>query len=95
MFNVQTLHRRAARVLPEVVQTSGLLADTMERSQLAAMLFPLRHQSSGAIRFRLSMATVEAMRRQPMAYLQQSTCARAALGRQQKPFLYRCWRRAR
>ncbi|MEP6907364.1 MAG: hypothetical protein ABI858_05195 [Pseudoxanthomonas sp.] len=94
MLDLQTLHRRASRVLPEVVKTSGLFEHPMEQNQLAALLFPLRRKSSGSIRFRLSAGTVEAMKIRPMAYLQQATQARAALGRQQHPFVYRAWRMA-
>ncbi len=95
MLSLHTVHRRAARVLPEVVQTSGVIGDAIQPDQLAALLFPLRRKSSGAIRFRLSNATADALGSQPMQCLRQATQARAALGRRREPFRYRPWRMVR
>lgn len=94
MVNAQTLHRRAVRVLPEVIKTSGVLLETVEQSELAAMLFPLRRRSSGAVLFRLSAKMLEAMADEPLAYLKEATRAREGLGRRCDPFVYREWRAA-
>ena len=95
MVNVQTLHRRAARVLPEVIKTSGvLLGDTAEH-ELTALLFPLRRKSSGALMFRLSAETIEAMGDQPLVYLKEAMRARDGIGRRTMPFVYKEWREAR
>lgn len=94
MVNAQTLHRRAARVLPEVIKTSGVLLETVEHSELAAMLFPLRRRSSGAVLFRISTEMTEAMGKEPLVYLKEATRAREGLGRGRAPFAYRTWRRA-
>ena len=61
MVNVETLHRMAARVLPEVIKTSGVLLEDVEQNELAAMLFPLRRKSTGAVLFRISEETLKAM----------------------------------
>lgn len=94
MVSVQTLHRRAARVLPEAIKTSGVLLETAEQSELAAMLFPLRRRSSGAVLFRISAAMAEAMENEPLVYLKGATQAREGLGRWGAPFVYKEWRRA-
>ena len=94
MVTVQTMHRRAARVLPEVIKTSGVLLETVEQSELAAMLFPLRRKSSGAVLFRLSAEMIKAMASEPLAYLKEATRAREGLGRRCDPFVYREWRMA-
>lgn len=94
MVNAQTLHRRAARVLPEVIKTSGVLLETAEQNELAAMLFPFRRKSSGAVLFRLSAGMLEAMADEPLAYLKEATRARHGLGRRCEPFVYREWRAA-
>lgn len=95
MVNVQTLHRRAARVLPEVIGTSGVLLENAEQNQLAAMLFPLRRKSTGAVLFRISTETTMAMGGRPLAYLKEAMRAREGLGRRCAPFAYREWRSAR
>lgn len=92
MVNVQTLHRRAARVLPEVIKTSGVLLEDDRESRLTALLFPLRRKSSGAVLFRLSAETLEAMESEPLVYLKEATRAREGLGRRDDPFVYREWR---
>jgi hypothetical protein len=95
MVNAQTLHRRAVRVLPEVIKTSGVLLETPEQSRLAAMLFPFRRRSSGAVLFRLSEEIIGAMADEPLAFLSAATRARNGIGRQREPFVYREWRAAR
>ena len=92
MVNVQTLHRRAARVLPEVIKTSGVLLEDARENRLTALLFPLRRKSSGAVLFRLSTETLEAMESEPLVYLKEATRAREGLGRRGDPFVYREWR---
>lgn len=94
MLNPCTLHRRAARVLPQAIQTCGTLHEALPQSTLAALLFPLRRRSSGAILFRLAESTVAAMTDDPMRYLAHATEARQRLGRHRPRFLYRPWRRA-
>ena len=92
MVNVQTLHRRAARVLPEVIKTSGVLLEDAGQNELAAMLFPLRRKSTGAVLFRISAETIDAMGDRPLAYLKEAMRAREGLGRRREPFVYREWR---
>ena len=94
MVNLQTFHRRAARVLPEVIKTSGVLLEDAGQNELAAMLFPLRRKSTGTLMFRLSGETRLAMGDQPLAYLRTATKAREGLGRLRNPFSYRPWRSA-
>lgn len=94
MANAQTLHRRAVRVLPGVIKTSGVLLETAEQNELAALLFPLRRRSSGAVLFRISAEMAEAMGNEPLVYLKEATRAREGLGRQDAPFAYKEWRRA-
>lgn len=95
MINAQTLHRRAVRVLPEVIQTSGVLLEETEQSAISALLFPLRRRSSGAVLFRIAPETLFGMGDQPLLYLKEATRAREGLGRQRMPFAYREWRRTR
>lgn len=89
---MQTLHRRAARVLPEVIKTSGVLLETTEQSELAALLFPFRRRSSGAVLFRLSQEVLVAMRDDPLAFLSAATLSRDGIGLRGEPFGYREWR---
>ncbi len=95
MLNVQTLHRRAARVLPEVIKTSGVLLEDAGQNELAAMLFPLRRKSTGAVLFRISAEMIDAMGNQPLTYLKEAMRAREGLGRRCAPFAYKEWRAAR
>jgi hypothetical protein len=95
MVNAQTLHRRAVRVLPEVIKTSGVLLEQAGQNELAAMLFPLRRRSNGAVLFRISAEMAEAMGNEPLIYLKEATRARQGLGRGRAPFVYREWRSAR
>ena len=94
MLDLSTLHRRAAKVLPEVLQTSGVVPASEESGALAALLFPLRRKSSGTLRFRLSAIVIDAMAQDPLAYLEHALRARQGLGRRQTPFAYRPWRKA-
>ena len=94
MVDAHALHRRAARVLPEVIQTSGVHPEPTRQEELAAMLFPLRHRPSGTIMFRLSRETRQAMGDTPLAYLRNATQARAGLGRLRPPFEYLAWKTA-
>ena len=94
MVNAQTLHRRAVRVLPEVIKTSGVLLEDAGQNELAAMLFPLRRRSNGAVLFRISAEMAEAMGSDPLVYLKEATRAREGLGRGRAPFVYREWRSA-
>lgn len=95
MVNAQTLHRRAVRVLPEVIKTSGVLLETAEHSELAAMLFPFRRRSNGAVLFRLSEEMLAAMGDDPLSVLSDATRARGGIGPRGEPFVYRQWRTAR
>lgn len=95
MLSVRTLHRRACRVLPQVIQTCGTLPEALPQSTLAALLFPLRRRSRGAVLFRIAESTVAEMIADPVAYLAQATQARESLGRHRPPFAYRPWRATR
>ncbi len=94
MLTMEYLHRRAARVLPEVVQTSGILLEPEGPNELAALLFPLRRPAAGMLWFRLSRATMTALESEPTALLQHACRARQGLGRRMPPFEYRRWRQA-
>lgn len=92
MLDVETVHRRASRILPEVVKTSGVrIGDASERG-LAALLMPLRRKPSGVVAFTLSEATMRDLREDALGFLRAATRARAALGRFAEPFDYRPWR---
>ncbi len=92
MLDVETVHRRASRVLPEVVRTSGVrIGDPSERG-LAALLLPLRRKPSGVVAFTLSEATMRDLQGDALGFLRSATRARAALGRFAEPFDYRPWR---
>ncbi len=92
MLDVETVHRRASRILPEVVKTSGVrIRDASERG-LAALLMPLRRKPSGVVVFTLSEATMRDLREDALGFLRAATRARAALGRFAEPFDYRPWR---
>ncbi len=92
MLDVETVHRRASRVLPEVVRTSGVLVEDASECGLAALLLPLRRKPSGVVAFLLSEATMRDLQGDALAFLRSATRARAALGRFAKPFDYRPWR---
>jgi hypothetical protein len=95
MVNERTLHRRAARILPEVIKTSGVLMEDAGENELAAMLFPLRRKSSGAVLFRLSTETITAMGASPLLYLKEAVRARQGRDRRGTPFAYKEWKNAR
>lgn len=94
MLSPGTLHRRAVRVLPQAIQTCGTLHEALPQCTLAALLFPLRRRSSGAILFRIAESTVAAMAGDPTRYLAHATEARQCLSRHRPRFLYRPWRMA-
>ena len=94
MVTAGALHKRATRVLPEVIQTSGVLLPDNGESELTALLFPLRRKSSGSLVFQVSARSVTELSGNPVAYLTQAMCAREGIGRHAKPFTYRPWRKA-
>lgn len=94
MLDHPTLHRRAAKVLPKAIRTSGVVADDDPR-ELAKLLFPLRRRSSGAVVFRLAADAAAAMADDPLAFLKDAVRAREGLSRRRAPFAYREWRKAR
>ena len=73
MLNAEAVHKRACRVLPEVLATSGVLLEDASPSGLAALLFPLRRKSAGSLMFHLSSATMDAMAQDPLRYLAAAT----------------------
>jgi hypothetical protein len=95
VLNANAVHKRARRVLPEVLATSGVLLEDESPRGLAALLFPLRRRSSGAVAFRLSAGVVDALGSDPMRMLQEALQARNGLGRHASPFTYRPWRKVR
>ena len=95
MIGLHTLHRRAARVLPAALRTSGLLLPPLSRWELFALALPLRHRHSGVIRFRLDPATALAMRESPRAWFGMATRAREGIGRRAEALAYRPWRSLR
>jgi len=94
MVTAGALHKRATRVLPEVIETSGVLLPDSGESGIAALLFPLRRKSSGSLVFRISAQSLAKLSSNPDGYLMQATCAREGIGRHAKPFAYRPWRKA-
>lgn len=94
MANASLLHRRAARILPEVIKTSGIVLDDDGQRDLASMLFAMRRRPSGSVVFRLSEQTVKAMGDEPLAYLCQGRHSRAGLVLQNDPVAYRSWHSA-
>lgn len=95
MLDANTIHKRARRVLPEVLATSGVLLEDESPRSLAALLFPLRRKSSGAVAFRLSPGCIDALKSEPVRMLRDALQARNGLGRHAAPFTYRPWRKAR
>ena len=95
MLNAETVHKRACRVLPEVLATSGVLLEDESPDGLAALLFPLRRRSSGAVMFHLSAATVDALRADPWNFLEAALEAREGLSRHGSRSAYRPWRSVR
>jgi hypothetical protein len=95
MLNADAVHKRACRVLPEVIATSGVLLEDESPSGLAALLFPLRRSSSGAVAFRLSIETVDALQVDPWNFLDAALEAREGLSRRGPRYAYRPWRSVR
>ncbi len=95
MLSAKTVHKRACRVLPEVLATSGVLLEDESPRGLAALLFPLRRKSSGAVAFHLSAQTLNALQDDPMRVLHDALQARNGLCRHSSPFTYRPWRTVR
>ncbi len=95
MLNAEAVHKRASRVLPEALATSGVLLEDESPSGLAALLFPLRRKSSGAVAFHLSAETVDALRTDPWNFLEAALEAREKLSRHGARSAYRPWRSAR
>jgi hypothetical protein len=93
MLDHFTLHRRAVKVLPPAIQTSGVVAAD-DPCALAKLLFPLRRKSSGALVYRLTEEAVSAMANEPLIYLRDAVQAREGLSRRRAPFAYRDWRKA-
>ncbi|WP_157062680.1 hypothetical protein [Pseudoxanthomonas dokdonensis] len=91
----QRLHRRAARVLPEVVLTSGILLPDGDNSTPLRWLMPVRRPRRGWIGFHLAASTVSTLRNAPDALLERACQARAGLARDALPIRYRGWRGAR
>ncbi len=92
MLDIETVHRRASRVLPEVVRTSGVRIEDPSEHGLAALLLPLRRKPSGVVAFTLSEATMRDLHDDALGFLHAATRARAGLGRFAEPFDYRPWR---
>lgn len=95
MLNADAIHKRACRVLPEVLVTSGLLLEDESPCGLAALLFPLRRRSSGAVAFHLSIETEQALRSDPWNLLKAALEAREKLSRHGSRSVYRRWRSVR
>ena len=95
MLNAQAVHKRACRVLPEVLATSGVLLEDESPRGLAALLFPLRRKSSGAVAFRLSVDTVNALQADPWNFLESALEAREKMSRHGSRSIYRPWRSVR
>ena len=93
MIDLNTLHRRARRVLPAQIQTDAVVVDTMDESCLAAWLLPLSHQRRGCLVFRLAAPTIASLASRAMPYLQEARRAREGLGRLMRPMVYRPWSR--
>ena len=93
MLNAQAVHRRARRVLPEVIQTSGVALQDESQAGLAALLFPFRRPSSGTVAFRLCEASARELRADPRVFLRNALIARESLGRFGRPAQYKPWRR--
>jgi hypothetical protein len=95
MLNAEAVHKRACRVLPEVLATSGVLLEDESPNGIAAVLFPLRRKSSGAVAFHLSTETLDALQQDPMRMLHDALRARNSLLQHASPFTYRPWRTVR
>jgi hypothetical protein len=93
MLTAQAIHKRACRVLPQVFSTCGIALNDDSEAGLAALLFPLRRPSNGAVAFRLSETNARQLRTDPQGFLQDALVAREGLGRFGLPARYRQWRR--
>lgn len=93
MLTVDTLHKRATRVLPEVIQTSGVVIPDRGESGIAALVFPLRRRSSGSLMFRISIQSLASLSSNPGGFFMQATHAREGIGRRAAPFAYKAWRK--
>lgn len=92
MLNAQIVHRRARRVLPEVIQTSGIALADDTQAGLAALLFPFRRPSSGMVAFRLCESSARELQANPATFLHDALVARESLGRFGSPAQYKRWR---
>ena len=72
MLDLASLYRRASRVLPAALQTSGLLLREATPARIARLLLPLGHVRRGSLRFVLAAATLERLAHSPGACLQQA-----------------------
>ncbi|WP_162312487.1 hypothetical protein [Pseudoxanthomonas yeongjuensis] len=95
MLNAEAVHKRACRVLPEVLATSGVLLEDESPNGIAALLFPLRRKSNGAVAFHLSIETMDALRADPRNFLMAALEAREKLSRHGARSAYRPWRSVR
>ncbi|WP_454831580.1 hypothetical protein [Pseudoxanthomonas wuyuanensis] len=92
MLDLQTLHRRASRVLPKRLHTRALMSDVDAADRLATIRLLIRRSPIGTIRFRLAQETLAGLAQAPMEYLREATMAREGLGRRQPPLRYRPWK---
>lgn len=95
MLNEKAVHKRACRVLPEVLATSGVLLEDESPNGIAALLFPLRRKSSGAVAFHLSNDAVAALQADPWRFLDAALEARKGSSRHGPRSAYRPWRSVR
>ena len=95
MLNAKAVHKRACRVLPEVLATSGVLLEDESPNGIAALLFPLRRKSNGAVAFHLASNAVAALQADPWSFLDTALEAREGLSRHGSRSAYRPWRSVR
>lgn len=95
MLNAKAVHKRACRVLPEVLATSGVLLEDESPNGIAALLFPLRRKSNGAVAFHLASDAVAALQADPWSFLDAALEAREGLSRHGSRSAYRPWRSVR
>jgi hypothetical protein len=91
MLDAATLHRRARRVLPDKIQTCGIVTDAVDPARLASLLLPLGHRRRGAILFELSSVTRSVLAARSLAFLQDALTAREGLARRAAPLAYHAW----
>lgn len=92
MLDVDSLHRRACRVLPDKIGTDAVLLDGADDRRLAALLLPLSHRRQGSLVFRLSSTTLRSLASRAAQYLQDACRAREGLGRRARPLTYAAWK---